>query len=255
MSSGTSDADVSDTGVEELSAADRLTILFILSFDSDPETSEVAVAGFAAFDSGELATALADKLDPRLLRKLISLYSNDTAICTLIADNPCADEGVKELVAAKAPAQEPRPAEVEEEPQEEEEGSIYKRVQKMNTAEKIKLGLKGGKAERGLLIHDANKVVSNAVLKNPRITDGEITMVVNSKTASDEVLRTVARNKEWVKNPQVKLGLITNPKTPLPIALRLLDYLDKRALSKIAKSKNVSSVLSSNAIRKMERIR
>jgi pentose-5-phosphate-3-epimerase len=126
---------------------------------------------------------------------------------------------------------------------------------KMNTAEKIKLGLTGGKAERGLLINDANKVVSNAVLKNPRITDGEIIMVVNSKTASDDVLRMVARNKEWVKNLNVKMGLIMNPKTPLPIALRFLDYIDKRALAKIAKSKNVSNVLSSNATRKMERIR
>ncbi|MBE9527626.1 MAG: hypothetical protein IME99_00135 [Proteobacteria bacterium] len=262
FSSGSSAQDVQVEGAEKLTTADRLTILFILSFDSDPETSKEAATGFAAFDTGELATALADKLDPRLLRSLISLHSDDAELHTLIADNPGADATVKELVAAKVGAQEAvagpeskEGPESSEEPEEEEEGSIYKRLQKMNAAEKIKLGLTGGKAERGLLINDANKIVSNAVLKNPRITDGEIIMLVNSKTASDEVLRMIARNREWVKNPQVKIGLITNPKTPLPIAMRFLDYIEKRELAKIAKSKNVSSVLSSNAMRKMERMR
>ncbi len=241
-------------GVGSLGPGDRLTILFILSFDSDPGVSKEASEGFVAFSPGELTSALEQKLDARLLKKLLGLHATDPLIHELIAKNPGADTSIKELVAQKKPTVEvsSRP---EPEVLEDEDIGIYQKILAMNTADKIKLAFTGGKTERGLLINDANKVVSNAVLKNPRITVGEITQVVNSKTASDEVLRLIARNKEWVKNKNVQFGLITNPKTPLPIAMRFLDHLDKRALAKIAKSKNVSSVLSSNALRKMQRIR
>ncbi len=250
--------------IEGLSPADSLTILFILSFDPDSVTSKDAASGFSSFDHKELKEALGLKLDPRLLKKLASLHASDQSILSLINDNPGADSSVKVLTMKKKEApvidKVPEPVAVVKESKEEQEVdnselNIYQLIQTLNTAEKIKLGLTGGKPERTLLINDANKVVSSAVLKNPKISENEIIMVVNSKNASDDILRMVARNKNWMKNTGVKLGLIKNPKTPLPISLRLLDYIDKRELARIAKSKNVSSVLSSNALKKMQRMR
>jgi hypothetical protein len=88
-------------GIEKLSAADRLTILFILSFDPDQTTAKEAAAGFIAFDSGELITALADKLDSRLLGRLVALHPSDPALLPLIADNPGADAKVKRGVSTR----------------------------------------------------------------------------------------------------------------------------------------------------------
>ena len=240
-------------GAESLGPADRLTTLFILSFDSDPDVSKEAAEAFNAFGPGELASALEQKLDARLLKKLVKVHGADPSVLMLIAKNPGADSNIKEMIALKKPAEK---VSVKIEPEvEDEELGIYQKILGMNTADKLKLAFTGGKTERGLLINDGNKVVSNAVLKNPRITVGEIVRVVNSKTASDDVLRLIARNREWVKNRGVQVGLITNPRTPLPIAMRFLDRLDKRELTKIAKSKNVSSVLSAGALRKMQRMR
>lgn len=130
---------------------------------------------------------------------------------------------------------------------EAEKESFYKRVQHLNVAEKIKLALLGNKEARDVLLKDSNKIVSSTVLKNPRITDDEIVKVVNSRSVSDELLRQVAGNKEWLKKYPVKLGMVNNPKTPLAVAMRLMNQLNEKDVQHIAKSKNVSSALASAA--------
>jgi len=130
---------------------------------------------------------------------------------------------------------------------EAEKESLYKRIQHLNVSGKIKLALLGNKEARDILLKDSNKLVSSTVLKNPRITEDEIVKVVNSRSASDDLIRQVAHNKEWLKKYTVKLGMVNNPKTPLTVALRLLNQLNEKDVQHIAKSKNVSSALAAAA--------
>lgn len=130
---------------------------------------------------------------------------------------------------------------------EAERESLYKRVHRMNVSEKIKLALLGNKEARDMLLKDSNKLISSTVLKNPRITEDEIIKVVNSRSISDDILRQVAHNKEWLKKYQIKLGMVNNPKTPLMVSLGLMNQLNTKDIQRIAKSKNVSSVLSATA--------
>ena len=128
-----------------------------------------------------------------------------------------------------------------------EKESFYKRMQRLNVAEKIKLALLGNKEARDILLKDANKIVSSTVLKNPRITEDEITKIVNSRNISDDLLRQVSNNKEWLKKYPIKLGMVNNPKTPLTVSMRLLSQLNEKDIQHIAKSKNVSSALAAAA--------
>lgn len=130
---------------------------------------------------------------------------------------------------------------------EAEKENIYKRVQHMNVAEKIKLALLGNKEARDILLKDSNKIVSSTVLKNPRITEDEIVKIVNSRSVVDDILRQVANNKEWLKKYPIKLGMVNNPKTPLAVAMRLMNQLNEKDIQHLAKSKNVSSALSAAA--------
>jgi hypothetical protein len=130
---------------------------------------------------------------------------------------------------------------------EAEKESLYKRVQHLNVAEKIKLALLGNKEARDILLKDSNKIVSSTVLKNPRITEDEIVKIVNSRSVVDDILRQVANNKEWLKKYPVKLGMVNNPKTPLTVSMRLLSQLNEKDVQHIAKSKNVSSALAAAA--------
>jgi hypothetical protein len=122
-------------------------------------------------------------------------------------------------------------------------------IQSLPMAEKVKLAMTGDKEARGILIKDANKQIQEAVLENQRLTDHEVVAIVTSRITSEEILRKVADNRNWVKYYQVRLGLVSNPKTPLPISLKLLDTLMLADLKRLAKSKGIPNVIATAANR------
>jgi hypothetical protein len=122
-------------------------------------------------------------------------------------------------------------------------------AQVMGIAEKIKMALTGDKEWRSILVKDANKLVSAGVIKNPRITEAEVTNLLKSGIQNDEIMRLICDNKEWVKNYNIRKALVDNNRTPIQKALRYLVTLNDKDLSGYAKSKNVSSVISTQAKR------
>jgi hypothetical protein len=50
-------------------------------------------------------------------------------------------------------------------------------------------------------------------------------------------------NKSWVQDHQIKLNLVTNPRTPFVFASRLMGFMREHELKAIAKSKNVSAAV------------
>ncbi len=138
----------------------------------------------------------------------------------------------------------------DEEIQDKEEYlSKYKLIQLMGISEKIKMALTGDKEWRSILIKDSNKLVSSGVIKNPRITDGEILTIIKVGAQNDEIIRLICANKEWTKNYNIRKALIENPKTPLTNSLRYLSTLNEKDISGYAKSKNISSVIATQAKR------
>jgi hypothetical protein len=122
-------------------------------------------------------------------------------------------------------------------------------IQKMSVMQQIKLARSGGKEARSLLIRDRNKIVATSTIKSPKITDTEIVTIAKSRNVSDEILRLIARNREWTKNYQIRSALATNPKCPQAEAIKFLNYLQDRDLRSIMKSKDVPSVISTHARR------
>ncbi|MEW6529639.1 MAG: DUF4388 domain-containing protein [Thermodesulfobacteriota bacterium] len=147
----------------------------------------------------------------------------------------------------------PRPGELPEwELSESEYESLYHRISNMGVAEKIKLAFNGSKEARELLVRDSNKLVALASVKSPKIQESEIETLSKSRSVCDDVLRYIAETKEWVSSYTVKMNLCSNSKTPVPIALKLLNQLRELELRKLAKSKNVSAVVSTQARRLVE---
>jgi len=132
-------------------------------------------------------------------------------------------------------------------PQERDAHGHY--MLKMNIAQKIMLAKVGNQEARNVLIHDPNRVIPLAVIRNPRITEDEIIMYAQLRTIPEEVFWAISKHKIWVKNYQVKLALVSNPKAPLSLAIKLLDYLHDRDLKIVSRSKNVSYVLARSAAR------
>ena len=114
-------------------------------------------------------------------------------------------------------------------------------------AEKIKLATLGNKEARSLLVRDANRLVSLAAATSPRITDGEILTLANSRTVNGDVLRYVYSNREFLKSYAVKSALVKNPKVPLPTALKMMYTLQERDIRELARDRNVSNTIQAQA--------
>jgi hypothetical protein len=127
--------------------------------------------------------------------------------------------------------------------------SLYAQIISMTISQKIKLALRGNHDARMILIRDSSKLIRRFVLLNPRISDGEVIGITRNKSADDELLRMITERREWMRNYQVRLGLATNPKTPLIVAVRQVGLLDDRDLRQIAKSKNVPQAVAAHARR------
>jgi hypothetical protein len=127
--------------------------------------------------------------------------------------------------------------------------SKYQIALELKVAEKIKMGMTGDKEWRNILMKEANKLIQGAVMKNPRISDGEVLMVAKNKTSSDDLIRIILLNKEWMKNYEIKKALVVHPKTPVPKALRFVGFLTLKDLKDLARSRQVSNIVT-NAARK-----
>ena len=127
--------------------------------------------------------------------------------------------------------------------------SLYAQIVTMKVGERLKLALKGNRDARSLLLKDSNRLIQRFVLKNPRLTEDEILMVARNRNVDSDLLREIGEHKTWLRNYPIRLGLVTNPKTPLTIALHLVIQLQERDLRFLAKSKNVPQAVVAQARR------
>jgi hypothetical protein len=153
------------------------------------------------------------------------------------------------VVAAEKTIAQRAPTTPQHEKEDKRAKSRYQEIQDLAVPEKVKLAMSGDKEARSILIKDSNKQIQMAVLDSPRITEPEIVAIANSRNVGEDILRKIASNRDWMKNYQVRVGLINNPKTPLTIGLRMINTLMISDLKRLAKSKDVSSVLTAAANR------
>ena len=260
-----------------LRAGDLGALLFFLSRDPDPEVRNASVATLRGL-SEELLFSIASSPEthPLVLDILARIHCGNGRLIALIVANPGLEDRTLEFLVLKGVdipvadlsgpgpelgdagedlKEEDEDAAGEQESFEEESEerlSKYKLLQTMSISEKIRMAMIGDKEWRSLLLKETNKLVSTAVIKNPRITDPEILAVAKSSDLNEEVIRLVSMNREWVKIYPIRKALVENHKTPLPKALRFLSTLNEKDVLALAKSKNVSSVIARQAQRLAE---
>lgn len=93
------------------------------------------------------------------------------------------------------------------------------------TVSKIRRAQVGTAAERLLLVRDTNRLVSVAAVKSPAMRENEAVLISASRNVGEEVLREIARNREFTRNYQVKLNLSRNPRCPFSFSARIIPLL------------------------------
>ncbi|HEY6266071.1 MAG TPA: hypothetical protein VIW93_14825 [Candidatus Acidoferrum sp.] len=132
--------------------------------------------------------------------------------------------------------------------------TLIQRLAKMTVAQRVQFAMKGGSEARRTLIRDNNKVVQRAVLQSPRLTDQEVEAFAVMSSLTDEILRSIASNRNFRKNYVVVRNLLNNPKTPLDVSLHMLPMLNAVDLKRLTTNKNVPETLRTTAT-KLQRTR
>jgi hypothetical protein len=121
--------------------------------------------------------------------------------------------------------------------------SLQTKIRAMNVGEKIRMALLGNAAARSMLVRDPNRVVSMAAIASPAMGDGEAKNAAQSREVSEDVLRYIAKKREWVRNYEIKRHLCNNPKTPLALSMTFLAHLRRNDLRALARSRGIRGPL------------
>jgi hypothetical protein len=205
-------------------AHEQLALLVLLSDDADPDVAATANATLALLPPEPLRAFLARSDVPTPMRDFFAARG------IAPADQAAADADAPLLDSA---AVEPARAE------ETEEADGAQVLASLPIIERMKLAMKGTKGQRAQLIRDSNKLVAAAVLSSPKLTESEVETFSKMANVSEDVLRTIAMNRSWVKNYGVISGLTKNPKTPPGISMQMLQRLNERDLKMLVIDRNV----------------
>ncbi|MFN8012279.1 MAG: hypothetical protein U0P81_12990 [Holophagaceae bacterium] len=130
--------------------------------------------------------------------------------------------------------------------------TLTQRVMRLRTNQKIMLAQKGGKEERTILIREANRLIQVGVIRNARITDGEVAYIAQMRSINEEVLRIITLNREWMKKYAIVKALVLNARTPLPLAMQHYRRLHESDLKLMQRDKNIAEMLRREAKKWLE---
>ena len=217
-------------------AHEQMALLVMLTGDADAEVAAAANATLGLIPPPTLAAFLARTDVPEEMREFFAkrgVAPSEEAAAE--ADKPMVD-------TAEGP-------EIADE--EDDEKSAMQRLQEMTVPQKMSRAMKGTREERAILVRDPNKLISVAVLSSPKLTGSEVEAIAKMSSVSEEILRIVSTNRNWMKSYVVVSALARNPKTPLPISMNLLNRLTEKDLKVLSTNRNVPEVLRTTARRKV----
>ena len=129
------------------------------------------------------------------------------------------------------------------------EQNSWDKIRNLSRVEKLLLAPKADRSDRQVLIQDNDAQVIFSLLKNPRITTEEVIRIARSPLLSSIAVELIAKTTIWASNSEVRAALVHNPRTPTPLAIKLLPTLPDPEIRQIAKSGGISQALKQAALR------
>lgn len=132
---------------------------------------------------------------------------------------------------------------------EEQTGLSEGQIRLLPVPARLKLSRGAGRVLRWLLMRDSNPQVALSALLSNNLPEQEVEQVANSRAVAEELLDAIARKREWVSRYSVAKALVKNPKTPLPISLKLVNRMAVKDLRDLSRDKNVPDAVRSTSLR------
>jgi hypothetical protein len=122
-------------------------------------------------------------------------------------------------------------------------------IRMLTVPQRLRLTRGASRVMKQILMRDPNAQVAIAVLHHNSFSEQEMEQVARSRSLAEDVLLEVSKRREWVSRYTICRALITNPKTPVAISVRLLPKMSVRDLKLVSRDRNVADAVRSSATR------
>lgn len=199
----------------------------------------------------DLAKRNGVKFELPALRDLIHDPGYDTAAAVVESvgkEMGGGDAEFKSLLETALAGDEETPPEREKRKKEEEEeggksSNIATKILSMSISEKVRMATLGGKGERDFLIRDNNRLVHMAAVTSPKVQLKDIQNWSSNRLMPDGVLCFIAQHRRYRRVYQIVVNLVSNPKMPVKVGVKLMPQLVKKDLKSLVKNRNISHAL------------
>jgi hypothetical protein len=104
-----------------------------------------------------------------------------------------------------------------------------------------------------LLLADAEPRVAGAALLSPRLREEDLVVALRRDDVRPALVEEAAASPRWAANYAVRLALVLQPRTPLPLALQRITSLVPRDLRRVAEEKSLRPLVRAAALAVLDR--
>jgi hypothetical protein len=116
------------------------------------------------------------------------------------------------------------------------EAPAWARYETLTKPQKLKLARQSTSAdERRRVLRDPDQSLHGLLLSNPSVTANEVVGWFRSGLVPKALIEQISKRSEFAGNPQIMEALVQDPRTPIPVALRLVGRISLDLCRRIAK--------------------
>lgn len=132
------------------------------------------------------------------------------------------------------------------------ERQLTEKIRELTVGEKMTVARTGPRAVIHLLLHEDDDRILQALFRNPNMMEVDILMLINDELTPSEILKSIGSDYKWSMRYAIRLALVRNNKTPLPLALSFLSKLRKSDLRALNKAPATRELIKRTAYRILE---
>ena len=129
---------------------------------------------------------------------------------------------------------------------------LKRRLPEMTQGERVALARRARRGVVAALRDSSEARVLKALLGNVQLMEHDVLRIAASPTAPRDVLTSLAEHPTWGDRHGIRVSLVSNPRTPVPVALRLMEGLPEPELRMLCLDSRVPRIIRVGAGRRLE---
>lgn len=100
--------------------------------------------------------------------------------------------------------------------------TLAEKLRAMPVTERAALAMKADLHERRIMMQESNPKIHEFLLRNPRLTEGEIAFMARNPASPIQTILTILQHRDWMNKDSIRQAILTNPKTPPATVLDMI---------------------------------